>query len=160
MTLPAATALAQEILKVARKAHSEEDVRVGVERALGTTLKALGLHAAPEYEKTTLSGTADAVYGHLVIEYKRPGRLAERGFVPKLAEQIGRYLLDMAQEAGSGDKCVEALEKLVGIGLDGEQILFMHYSPRRRRRPALQSLSGPSTWSDAPGCPGGFDRRG
>jgi hypothetical protein len=34
MTLPAAAALAQEILGVARKAHSEEDVRVGVERAL------------------------------------------------------------------------------------------------------------------------------
>jgi hypothetical protein len=70
MTLPAAAALAQEILDVARKAHSEEDVRIGVEKALGAVLQNLQLHLAPEYEKTTLSGSADAVYGHVVIEYK------------------------------------------------------------------------------------------
>ena len=74
--LIAAENLAQAIRQVARKAHSEEDLRVGVEQALGATLQALGLTARPEYEKTTLSGSADAVYGHVTIEYKRRGRLA------------------------------------------------------------------------------------
>ena len=65
----AAENLAQAIRQVAKRAHSEEDLRVGVEHALGATLQALGLTATPEYEKTTLSGSADAVYGHAVITH-------------------------------------------------------------------------------------------
>lgn len=86
--LIAAESLAQAIRQVARKAHSEEDLRVGIERALSATLQALGLTAKPEYEKTTLSGSADAVYGHVTIEYKRPGRLSKKGFPTRLAEQM------------------------------------------------------------------------
>ncbi len=86
--LIAAESLAQAIRQVARKAHSEEDLRVGVEQALSATLQALGLTATPEYEKTTLSGSADAVYGHVTIEYKRPCRLSKKGFPTRLAEQM------------------------------------------------------------------------
>ena len=132
--LIAAETLAQAIRQVARKAHTEEDLRVGVEHALSATLQALGLTATPEYEKTTLSGSADAVYGHAVIEYKRPGRLAEKGFPTKLAEQIARYLTDQAHGAGGRAKQAEALEKMIGIGLDGEQILFLRYSATGRKR--------------------------
>ncbi len=132
--LAAAENLAQAIRLVARKAHSEEDVRVGVEHALGATLAALKITAKPEYEKTMLSGSADAVYGHVVIEYKRPGRLAEKGFPPKLAAQIGKYLTDQAHSAGSSAQQAEALEKMIGIGLDGEQIMFLRYSARGRKR--------------------------
>jgi hypothetical protein len=132
--LTAAENLAQAICQVAQKAHSEEDLRVGVEQALSATLRALGLKATPEYEKTTLSGSADAVYGHAVIEYKRPGRLVEKGFPSKLAEQIARYLTDQARRAGGRAKQAEALEKMIGIGLDGEQILFLRYSATGRKR--------------------------
>jgi hypothetical protein len=44
----AAENLAQAIRQVARKAHTEEDLRVGVEHALSATLQALGLTATPE----------------------------------------------------------------------------------------------------------------
>ena len=60
----------------ARRARSEKDLRVGVEHALGATLQAPSLPNT----KRPLSGSAGAVYGHAVIEYKRPGRLAEKGF--------------------------------------------------------------------------------
>jgi hypothetical protein len=40
--LIAAENLAQAIRQVARKAHSEEDLRVGVERALSATLQTRG----------------------------------------------------------------------------------------------------------------------
>ncbi len=60
--------LARAIRQVAQKAHTEEDLRVGVEHALRATLQALGLTPKPEYEKTTLSGSADAVYGHVTTE--------------------------------------------------------------------------------------------
>jgi hypothetical protein len=102
---------------VAQKAHSEEDLRVGVEHALSATLQTLGVTATPEYEKTTLSGSADAVYGHVVIEYKRPGRLAEKGYPVKLGEQIARYLTDLAHGAGGRTKQAEALGKMIGVGL-------------------------------------------
>lgn len=131
--LTVAENLAQAIRQVARIAHSEEDLRVWVEQALSATLQALGLTATPEYEKTTLSGSADAVYGHVTIEYKRPGRLAERDFPAKLAKQIARYLTDEARRSGGRAKQAKALEKMIGIGLDGEQILFLRYSATGRK---------------------------
>jgi len=141
--LIAAENLAQAICQVARKTRSEEDLRVGVEHALGATLQALGLTATPEYEKTTLSGSADAVYGHAVIEYKRPGRLAEKDFPAKLARQIARYLTDLARRAGGRAKQVEALERMIGIGLDGEHILFLRYSASGRvRESPIPALTG------------------
>jgi len=176
----AADSLAQTIRLIARRARSEEDLRVGVEHALGATLQALGLTATPEYEKTTLSGSADAVYGHAVIEYKRPGRLAEKGFPVRLAEQIARYLTDLAvrhsspqaHRAGGRAKQVEALERMIGIGLDGEQILFLRYSSTGRKRESpLPPLPGTRiTFVDSPpllagegpgvGVPGGFQMVG
>jgi hypothetical protein len=82
----AAENLAQAIRQAAHKAHSEEDLRVGVEQALSATLQALGLTATPEYEKTTLSGSADAVYGHVVIELQAAGPPGREG----LPRQVGR----------------------------------------------------------------------
>ena len=152
--------LAQAIHQVARKAHTEEDLRVGVEHALAATLQALGLTATPEYEKTTLSGSADAVYGHAVIEYKRPGRLAEKGFPAKLAEQIARYLTDQACRAGGRAKQAEALEKMIGIGLDGEQILFLRYSATGRKRESPLDFRSLTDFGSLAGLPGGFQMVG
>jgi hypothetical protein len=141
-----AEALAKAIHQVAQQAHNEEELRVGVERALSDTLHALGLTTMPEYEKTTLSGAADAVYGHVVIEYKRPGRIAGKGYADELSEQIARYLTDLAQRAGSRTKPSEALEKMIGVGLDGQQILFLRYSATGRERESpLAALPGTQT---------------
>jgi len=154
----AAKSLAHSISQVAKKARSEEDLRVGVEKALGATLEALGLSTTAEYEKTTLSGSADAVYGHVVIEYKRPGRMAEKGYPSKLAQQLSRYLTDLARSAGGKSKVVQALEKTIGIGLDGEQILFLRYSSTGRKRESpLAALRGSqTTFFDVEGLKGGF----
>jgi len=158
--LVAAESLAQAIRRVAQRAHSEEDLRVGVEQALSATLQALGLTATPAYEKTTLSGSADAVYGHVVIEYKRPGRLAEKDFPAKLARQIARYLIDQARRAGGRAKQVEALEKMIGVGLDGEQILFLRYSATGRKRESPLDLRGLPDLGGLAGLPGGFQMVG
>ena len=168
--LTAAENLAQAIRQAARNAHSEEDLRVGVEQALSATLRTLGLTAIPEYEKTTLSGSADAVYGHVTIEYKRPGRLSEKDFPPKLARQIARYLTDQARRAGGRAKQVEApalsvaegLEKMIGVGLDGEQILFLRYSATGRKRESpLPALPGSQmSFLDVDEYAGGFQMVG
>jgi len=160
--LTAAENLAQAIRQVARKAHSEEDLRVGVEHALGATLQTLGLTATPKYEKTTLSGSADAVYGHVVIEYKQPGRLAEKDFPTRLARQIARYLTDEVRRAGGQAKQVEALEKMIGVGLDGERILFLRYSAtgRVRESPIPALTGGKAGFLKVGEYPGGFQMVG
>jgi hypothetical protein len=154
--------LAQAILQVAQRARSEEDLRMGVEQALSATRQALGLTARPEYEKTTFSGSADAVYGHVTIEYKRPGRLTEKDFPAKLAKQIARYLTDQARRAGGRAKQVEALEKMIGVGLDGKQILFLRYSATGRERESpLPPLPGTQmSFLDVDEYAGGFQMVG
>lgn len=154
----AAEKLAETIREVAKKAHTEEDLRVGVEQALATALDVLGLAVTPKYEKTTLSGAADAVYGHVVVEYKRPGRLAQRGAADDLAEQIVRYLTDQARSAGDEERQAEALEKMIGVGTDGERIVFLRYSATGRRRASpLAPLPGTRTsFLHVEGRRGGF----
>jgi len=154
----AAESLANAFRQVARKATTEEDLRVGMEQALSAALDTLGLTATPEYEKTTLSGSADAVYGHAVIEYKRPGRLSEKGYPLKAAGQIARYLTDQASSAGGKDRQAEALEKMIGIGTDGQHILFLRYSATGRKRESpLPPLPGTQTsFLDVEEHEGGF----
>ena len=154
----AADNLAQAIRQAAKRAITEEDLRVGLEQALSATLDALGLTAVPEYEKTTLTGFADAVYGHVVIEYKRPGRLAEKGYPLEAARQIARYLVDLASAAGGEDEQAEALESMIGIGTDGEQILFLRYSATGRKRESpMPPLPGTqASFLDVEKCQGVF----
>ncbi len=150
--------LAQTIHQVAQRAHTEEDLRVGVEHALRGAQESLGLTITPEYEKTTLSGSADAVYGHVVIEYKRPGRLAERGYPLKLTEQLAGYLTDLAKRAGGREKQLEALEKMIGVGLDGQQIMFLRYSATQRKResPTAPLPGSQTSFFDVAEYAGGF----
>jgi len=69
--------LAERIRAVGKSARTEEDVRLNVEAALKDHLAQLGISTTPSYEQpiTLLhgSGSADAVYGFGIIEYKRPG---------------------------------------------------------------------------------------
>lgn len=68
---------------------------------------------------------ADVVYGYLVIEYKAPGKLRRRATLRESKEQIQRYLTGEVDRWGVHKEAV--LEKMVGISLDGEQILFEAY---------------------------------
>jgi len=78
--------IAKEIEKVARESISEEDLRQGVEYILRSKvierLKEVEKTEIPyaswkppraRYEVTLVSGLrADALYGHLIIEYEKP----------------------------------------------------------------------------------------
>ena len=46
-----AATLAQDIRSVGERAHSEEDLRIGVEKLLEPALQQLGIHAEPRYER-------------------------------------------------------------------------------------------------------------
>ena len=151
-----AAQLAERILRAAQKAASEEDLKIAVESALEKALIALNIQSTPEYEKTILRGSADAVYGHVVIEYERPGKLAKDAGRSETIAQLTRYLL--GQTAKHGEKQAEALGKMIGVSLDGRQIIFVrHTTTERGREFSLPGLpAGQFTLFEEKGIQGRF----
>lgn len=60
--------LAEDIRQVAAEAHSEEDLRIGVEKLLDPFLEHYGIKRC-KYETAT---RVNAQHGNLFIEYERP----------------------------------------------------------------------------------------
>lgn len=125
-----ASLLAKRILDAAQKSASEEDLKIAIERALEKALTKLGVQSSPEYEKTILSGSADAVYGHVIIEYERPGRLAKVAGFKETIDQLTGYLL--GHTIKEGKRQPEALYKMIGVALDGRQIAFVRFTSTER----------------------------
>lgn len=120
--------LAKKISKIAARARTEEDLKMGVEPLIKEHLSKLkGVEITPEYEVTDLSGRRDAVYGHFTIEYKRPGELSVEEKLEKAAEQLAGYLESAAEN--EEEKGEEALKRVAGACIDGERIFFMRYWP-------------------------------
>lgn len=94
--------VAAAIRRVGVEAESEEDVRVNVDAALRPALDAFNLRTAPRFEQgvqrgALASGRADAIYGGVYIEYKRPGRLESPATRAEAIQQVQEYL------QGAGD---------------------------------------------------------
>lgn len=121
--------LAERILRVAEKAHNEEELRIGVEKLLEPALQAMGVQMSPAYERTYLDGQSDAVYGKVIIEYEKPGKFRLKRSVQETEAQLERY---MRNEAGSTSDW-EACRRLVGVGLDGERIFFARFRRGRSK---------------------------
>lgn len=64
--------LAEDVLQAARDSKTEEDLKIRVVRLLGDILIKSGIRwEEGRYEYTLVSGArADALYGHLIIEYE------------------------------------------------------------------------------------------
>src|SRR6266480_4545372 len=136
--------LAEQICAVGKTAKSEEDVRLNVELALRHHLTQLGIQTQPSYEQpvTTLKGTGstDAVYGFGIIEYKRPGIIGTPRGRRELIEQLSGYLVGKAREEAP-TRPHEAVKKMIGIGLDGEQLMYLRYSSSPNRARFFQPVS-------------------
>ena len=128
--------LAKDIRKVARGAHTEEDLKMRVEPLLQSVFRESGVDInIAQYEKATAltAKRMDAVYGYLIIEYKAPGKLSTARSRGPVVKQLQTYL---EEEAGRHGKHPEAfLEKAVGVALDGEHLLFIRYSRKPRILP-------------------------
>ncbi|MGB6836713.1 MAG: N-6 DNA methylase [Dehalococcoidia bacterium] len=128
---PDAEALAAEIRRVGEQAHTEEDVRVGVELLLRPVLAELGITSTPAYERHYRAvlkgegGQSDAVYGHAIMEYEPPKALRTQRGVKRAQEQLERYL--KAEARRSAVKTEDVLRRSVGIGLDATHIFFVRY---------------------------------
>lgn len=132
--------LARDIRAVGARAHTEEDVRIGVEKLLEPALRKLGIEADPRYERQvrrtilTAPGRTDALYGRAVIEYEPQGKLSTARGLASTRKQLEDYLLGIA---GSGKERETALRRMAGIGLDGQSIFFLRY--RGDRPPSDES---------------------
>ena len=128
MNTDIAASLSDGIRRVAGRAASEEDLRIGVEKLLEPALTSLGIEVSPRYETSypargsVLRGRSDAVYGQLVIEYESVGTFRTNRGVTHGAKQLDHYI-----RAELGDETDDALRRAAGVGLDGEQIFFMRY---------------------------------
>jgi SAM-dependent methyltransferase len=106
------------------RAVSEEDVRVWVSKCLeDKVLAPLGVVGVGRYEYTLISGArVDALYGHVVIEYKAPGRLATASDIQRAKQQVIEYI-----KAESGDKA--EWRRYLGV-IVSDRVAFVRYDPR------------------------------
>jgi len=107
-----------------RRARTEEDVRVWVSRCIEDgILEPLDIKEVGRYEYTLVSGArVDALYGHVIIEYKAPGKLSEASDIQRAKEQVVRYV---TQEAGSKVEWSRYLGVIIS-----DKIAFVRYDPR------------------------------
>jgi len=122
--------LAEDIKEIARKANTEEDLKMGMEPLLQKTFKKMGVDInIVRYEKTTttsIRGSPDAVYGYLTIEYKAPGKLSKKADIKSATEQLQRYLGEQAIHLGQQKE--DFLQKAIGVATDGKYILFLRFT--------------------------------
>jgi hypothetical protein len=118
-----AAEIAEEIKQAAQESITEEDVRVRVEHIL--RVKVFDPSGIPpaRYERATLvSGLrTDALYGHVILEYEKPGVFKKRSGFNKAVEQLKQYIINNAESPAS-------YHRFFGVALDGYTMGFVHYS--------------------------------
>jgi len=107
-----------------RLADNEEQVRIQVSRCIEEKiLKPLGIDKVGKYEYTLVSGArVDALYGHVIIEYKAPGKLSRNSDIQKAKEQVINYI---REEAGNKAEWPRYLGVIIS-----DKIAFVRYDPR------------------------------
>jgi len=135
--------LASRIAEAARESISEEDLRIRVEHILQElVVKRVGGAGKGEiplaswrpprarYEVTLVSGVRlDALYGHLIIEYEKPGAFGSRAGFERAVEQVKQYIRDHAQTEAR-------YPRYFGVVMDGYRVGFVRY------REALRGFEG------------------
>jgi len=115
-----ASDIAEELKAAAAESRTEEDFKIRAEYILRVkAFEKMGVEFG-RYEYTLVSGRADALYGHVIIEYEAPGTLATRSGFQKAVEQAKRYIIGEA-------KVEEEFARYFGVVIDGQQIAFVRY---------------------------------
>ena len=73
-----ARVIASGIHDASRLFKTEEDVRLRCESIISHELNKMNIAYDPSYETQVSSGSIDALFNRLIIEYKKPGELAKR----------------------------------------------------------------------------------
>jgi len=122
--------------KIMRSAKTEEELRIGFERALGGLLESAGYDYNARYErlsdkaKSIFKGRPDAVHGQVVIEYEQPGSFSSKRKVEHAYEQLKNYIA--AEVIGSRKEKAEGFVRIAGVGFDGRLAFFVRCRPKER----------------------------
>ncbi len=110
-----------------RLAQTEEDLRVRASLCIEEKiLKPLGIAQIGRYEYTFVSGgRADALYGHVIIEYKAPGKLSAERDIVKAKEQVIKYIMKEAEVENR-------YKNFLGI-IISDRIAFVRYNPATKQ---------------------------
>jgi type I restriction-modification system DNA methylase subunit len=117
--------LVSETKKILHETKTEEDLRIGFEKLLEPIRSELNLKSTPKYEKSVYSGRSDAVHGQVIIEYESPKSFSSKKNIDHACEQLVNYLSDEAKKTKQN--------QLVGVGFDGEQIIFVQYQDKNAK---------------------------
>ncbi|MFH8119861.1 MAG: N-6 DNA methylase [Candidatus Aenigmatarchaeota archaeon] len=113
--------LANEIIKHASESRNEEELRIRVETTLRPILEKLGINWAHYEHRHKISGVRkDALYGHVIIEYKAPGKLDNKTEFNKAKEQVKDYIKREAVDE-------KYYGRYFGVILDGNKIAFVRF---------------------------------
>ncbi len=143
--------LAEAIRREGKENISEATLRIRVEHLLADYFATIGVSYRPVHERRTVTTgrRTDALFGTVVIEYKRPNRLAIPSQWKEATEQLQDYLSEEATRTGLH------LARYAGILIDGEPInsnnisLALEYIRGLSRKPLdpeqLSNDFGPQT---------------
>ncbi|MCW1304577.1 MAG: N-6 DNA methylase [Candidatus Parvarchaeota archaeon] len=113
--------LANEILKHASESRNEEELKIRVETTLRPILEKWGIQWASYEHRHEISGVRkDALYGHVIIEYKAPGKLDNKNEFNKVKEQVKEYIKKEAVDE-------KYYGRYFGVILDGKNIAFVRF---------------------------------
>jgi len=114
-----------ELKRAAATALNEEEFKVSAERVLyDEVISKLGLQPG-RYEYTFISGgRLDALYGHVLIEYKAPGKLSKLSDIARAKKQLIGYIRKEAEVE-------ERYRLFLGVILS-DRIAFVKYDPKAR----------------------------
>jgi len=112
--------LVKETRNLTSKTKTEEDLRIGFEKLLEPIKNLLGIRSEPVYEKSVFLGQrSDALHGQVVIEYERQGSFISKSKIEHSYDQLKEYM--------SGESKNTDINRLAGVGFDGEKIFFVRY---------------------------------
>jgi type I restriction-modification system DNA methylase subunit len=116
------TNLAEEIRECASESSNEEELKIAVEKLLDPIVKSWRIRAFYEHKtRDDISGLReDALYGHVIIEYKKPGELESKTNFEKFKEKLKEYLTKEAKDQKN-------LGKWFGVITDGYKIAFIRF---------------------------------
>ncbi|MEM1606401.1 MAG: hypothetical protein QXW41_09175 [Fervidicoccaceae archaeon] len=109
-----------------KEAVNEEEVRLRVSTQCieEKILKPLGITQYGRYEYTLVSGArVDALYGHVIVEYKAPGKLSQKSDVAKAKEQVIKYITEEAPSKAEWDR-------YLGVIISDRIAFVRYYKPQ------------------------------
>jgi methylase of polypeptide subunit release factors len=114
--------LATEIIKCASESRNEEELKMAVEKLIDPIIKEWGIKASYEHKtRHEISGIRkDALYGHVIIEYKKPGELDSKSNFIKFKEKLKEYITKEAVDP-------KYFGRWFGIIIDGYKISFVRF---------------------------------